>query len=391
MKYLSIFIGVQNFIKIWGWDGLKNRFNFEDSFEKVYIVGLSHTNKLRIFQNGNLEIHILPIRRFIFKVPIITTLLLTKYCVKLVKEKNISLVVHFYSSILDEGLPVILTGSICKIPSIVTVQNDYTNLFRNNRKVYMKIYWINKLLEKFVYKKATYIRCVSGWLKNYLYNMGIPLKKIVFVPRCIDLQFFEYSPVESNRVFEEYNLNNDSEMITFLTVAKFTPQKNLKRMLLAFSEVLKNYKNLRILIAGEGELKTEIQNFVRRLGINENVFFVGRIPQRKLKYLYLASDIFILISIFEGRSMAAVEALYAGLPVIVSDIPSMREIIGDVEVGIFVNPYDAEEIRRAILLLATNPDLRIKFSKNAKRHFKKEVAINCLRRKMGFLKKAIFI
>ena len=180
-------------------------------------------------------------------------------------------------------------------------------------------------------------------------------------------------------------------MITFLTVAKFTPQKNLKRMLLAFSEVLKNYKNLRILIAGEGELKTEIQNFVRRLGINENVFFVGRIPQRKLKYLYLASDIFILISIFEGRSMAAVEALYAGLPVIVSDIPSMREIIGDVEVGIFVNPYDAEEIRRAILLLATNPDLRIKFSKNAKRHFKKEVAINCLRRKMGFLKKAIFI
>ena len=115
----------------------------------------------------------------------------------------------------------------------------------------------------------------------------------------------------------------------FAAAGRLTAQKNYVFLLDAFARAKDSY----LVIAGDGELRQELQDLVQRLGIGDRVFFLGAVERQVIPDLFRAADAFVQSSLFEGQSNALLEAMHAGLPILVNDIPEQRETIVDEETG----------------------------------------------------------
>jgi glycosyltransferase involved in cell wall biosynthesis len=144
---------------------------------------------------------------------------------------------------------------------------------------------------------------------------------------------------------------------TILAVSTLEPRKNLKSLIEGFK--IAGLKDAKLVIVGGnnplvfGKSGRE-KSFVR----DPAVKFLGYVPDAQLADLYRQADIFASVSLYEGFGFPPLEAFASGCRVLVSDIPSHREIFGDS--AMFVNPLDSVDIAQKLnLLLASSAVPRI--------------------------------
>ncbi|MGB3556044.1 MAG: glycosyltransferase, partial [Jannaschia sp.] len=148
-----------------------------------------------------------------------------------------------------------------------------------------------------------------------------------------------------------------------LSVGRLVSAKNISTMLDALAGLPTG--TARYTLLGDGELRAELTRKAARLGLTETVRFAGYVADIR-PYLNEA-DIFVIPSLWEGFGLAAVEAMNAGLPVVASDIPGLREVVGDDGTcGILVDPNSAVEIGNAISSLMADPDRRREMGRHAR-------------------------
>lgn len=107
-------------------------------------------------------------------------------------------------------------------------------------------------------------------------------------------------------------------------------------------------------IAGEGDLKKGLSELAGQLGIQCDVFFIGRCED--VGRLLAASDVGVLSSKAEGFANAILEYMAAGLPVVATDVGGVREAIGEGETGYIVPSGDDEKMAERIIQLLNNPE-----------------------------------
>jgi len=141
------------------------------------------------------------------------------------------------------------------------------------------------------------------------------------------------------------------------TVGRIEEQKGHVFLLKAFA-LLKQRpgkENLRLLIVGDGRLLPQLKETAEHLGIMGSCQFPGNILH--LGDIYRAIDIFTMPSLWEGLSLAMLEAMAAGLPVVATDVGGARDVLGDNQRGILVPPKDHKLLAKAIRSLLDNPTL----------------------------------
>lgn len=116
-----------------------------------------------------------------------------------------------------------------------------------------------------------------------------------------------------------------------LHVARFVPEKGHALLINAFAEFVREVPEATLTLAGDGRLRQEIEWKCRELGIAKNVIFLGEV--KDIWSLHAAHDLFVFPSHHEGSSGAVIEAMLSGMPVLVSDIPMLRELVRDDETG----------------------------------------------------------
>jgi glycosyltransferase involved in cell wall biosynthesis len=136
-----------------------------------------------------------------------------------------------------------------------------------------------------------------------------------------------------------------------LNVGRLARQKNQATLL----EALLHIPEAHLLLVGEGELRTSLQNKAAELQLEERVHFLGELQSQQVLSLLCVSDVFVFPSFFEAMPMAVVEAMGLGLPVVAGDIPALREVLGDA--GILVPSESAEEIARGIRQILDSSEL----------------------------------
>lgn len=145
------------------------------------------------------------------------------------------------------------------------------------------------------------------------------------------------------------------EPFQLLSVGRLTPAKNYGVALEAIASLAP--REIRYVIAGDGPELQPLQEKAASLGIARRVEFAGYVPD--IRELLRAADIFLIPSAWEGFGLAAVEAMNASLPVIASDVPGLREVVGaDAKAAILVDPGKPEAIAEAIRRLLDEPDTR---------------------------------
>ena len=128
--------------------------------------------------------------------------------------------------------------------------------------------------------------------------------------------------------------------------ARLSAEKSLETII----EALPNMPKAVFLLAGDGTHQQTLQDLADRLGVRAQVIFLGHIAQQRLPELYLASDLFVFPSKTETFGMAAVEAAMAGMVIVASDIPTVREVLS-VEgqtAAILVRDWQAQSWQQAI-------------------------------------------
>jgi glycosyltransferase involved in cell wall biosynthesis len=164
--------------------------------------------------------------------------------------------------------------------------------------------------------------------------------------------------------WREHEEIKDSEVV-FLHVGSFKPAKNHRLLIKAFEQAIKERSNLKLFLAGDGELRPEIEKLVEEKELDQSVRFLGL--RNDISELLAACDVFILSSNWEGFGLVIAEAMVAGKPVVATAVGGVPELIEDGVTGILVPPNNPEALASGILRLAKDTNLRLRMGKLAQR------------------------
>ena len=158
------------------------------------------------------------------------------------------------------------------------------------------------------------------------------------------------------------------------TVGRLVDQKNYQRLIEAFPLVLEEVPEAHLVLIGDGENRSQLEREAVAQGIDGRVTFMGECPRDDVYAALHAFDLFVMPSLWEGFCNAVVEAMAAGLPVVSSDIATLREVIGGM--AVYVDPKDPGDIGSGIAkeLKKRTRELE-KMGKECKNHAKKKYSL----------------
>ena len=184
--------------------------------------------------------------------------------------------------------------------------------------------------------------------------LGVPEHKVTVVYEAASPYFREMnSPELAQRVMGRFGLRSDF----VLFVSTIEPRKNIPALLRAFRQLLDVYHpDLKLVLAGEkGWLYDEVFRLVTDLNLVDDVVFLGRVSTEELLWLYNVAKVLVAPSLYEGFGLTPLEAMACGTPVVVSDVSSFPEVVGDA--GLLVDPNEPEELAVAIWRVLSDSEL----------------------------------
>ena len=156
------------------------------------------------------------------------------------------------------------------------------------------------------------------------------------------------------------------ETIVIGSIGRLSIQKGHEYLIKAFPYILAQYKNVTCLIVGDGPLKNDLINLSKKLGVSDYIEFAGQVPKKEIFEYLKRINIFILPSLWELISYAIIEAMFMELPIIVSDIEELKEVIKDNQTGIMVKKKNPKDIAEKVIKLIEDPEKRLNLGSNAK-------------------------
>ena len=208
-------------------------------------------------------------------------------------------------------------------------------------------------------KRADKIITISEFSKSEIMKyLQVKEEKIEVIPLGVDTKYYHnnYSETEVEKIKKKYNINNEY----FLYLGTIEPRKNIERLIRAYGELCKEKKDIpKLVLAGKkGWLYDEIFSTVKTLNLQDAIEFLGYVDIKDAPLLIKGATAFVFPSLYEGFGLPPLEAMACGTPVIVSNVASLPEVVGDA--GILVNPLSINSIKKAMLRIVEEPELIIK-------------------------------
>ncbi len=233
-------------------------------------------------------------------------------------------------SLVREGKP--LNGRL------ITTEHSTSN--RRRGTIY------GRLTDRLFYPSYDRIVCVSdGAAVELEYWIPDVSDRLAVISNGIDLSEFKAAGIFKGK-----------DSLVILSVGRLTAAKNYHASIKAFSILQGSCRTeLKYVIAGSGNLESELKELAAELGVSSNMEFPGDV--RDIPALMQGADIFFMPSTREGFGIAAVEAMASGLPVVASDVPGIGDVVGrDGSCGTLVNPNSPAEMAEALSNLINNQD-----------------------------------
>lgn len=173
------------------------------------------------------------------------------------------------------------------------------------------------------------------------------------IPNAVDARRFQPNN-RGDRVRSDLGLRPEDPFVLF--VGRMVPHKGMQTLL----EAARSVRGARFVLVGGGERLPYLRNLARVLEIHDRVTFTGPVAGDALAGYYAACDVFVLPSVsrLEAFGVVALEAMATGKPVVVSDIPGVREVITDGVEGLLADPVDPEDLADKINRLLADAALR---------------------------------
>jgi glycosyltransferase involved in cell wall biosynthesis len=209
-------------------------------------------------------------------------------------------------------------------------------------------------LEPFVSRADALLALADSHVHALARVEGLPAAKFTVIPNGVDLE--RYRPGEDDGVRAGLGLGTGH--VVFTTVASLKPVKGVDVLLAGIGPALGTNERLRILLVGDGPDRAALEAAARAFG--ERVVFAGL--RDDVERIYRASDAVVLPSRSEAYPNVALEAMASGLPVITTDVGSVRDIVTD-DTAVVVPPLDPAALADAITALAADSERRARMGR----------------------------
>jgi len=263
-------------------------------------------------------------------------------CARFIRENKIEIVhTHdFYTNVFG-----ISAARLARIPLKIASKRETSGMRSATQEK----------IEKQIFKLSNQIVANSEAVKNYLTADGIAAEKISVIYNGLDLA--RLTPKQTNRAEICRNLNLPSdENIKFVTLVANLRHavKNQLMFLRAAKIVTEKFPEAHFVLAGEGELKDQLENTARKLKISDKTHFIGRCAE--VPELLSVSFAGVLTSFAEGFSNSILEYMAAQLPVIATNVGGASEAIIENETGFIIESDDDEQLAEKLIRLFENPE-----------------------------------
>ncbi|MFA6106367.1 MAG: glycosyltransferase family 4 protein [Patescibacteria group bacterium] len=277
----------------------------------------------------------------------------------ILRKNKIDLI--FTQDPFETGLAGVLLAVFNRIKLQLQFHTDVFSLYfwRQSRTNKIRV-----MLAKVLIKRADSLRVVSARIKTSLIKLGVASEKIFVLPIYTDVGKITGASVK---------LDLKSKYPQFekiiLMASRLSPEKNIGLAIEAMLKVVKKQPRIGLIIFGSGREEVRLKSLIKKNGLASRVILETWTDD--LASYYKTADLFLLTSNYEGWGMAAVEAMAAGCPVIMTDVGCAGELVKDGENGFIVPVGDGDVLSQTIIRVLGDHKLGESLTRRAAETIKK--------------------
>jgi glycosyltransferase involved in cell wall biosynthesis len=265
-------------------------------------------------------------------------------------------IIHTHTS--KAGFVGRLAARLAGVPVIVHTAHGFA--FHEDSPASVRRFY--SALERLASQWCDRIVTVSEFHRTWAIELGIcSPRRIVAIPNGI-AEVVRNREIGLAEVRREMGARHDDLVI--LSMARLAPDKGLEYLIEAAAILPRTGRRIRIVIAGDGPDRDRLEQLAGRLGVTDRVAFLGF--REDVGDLLAASDLVVLPSLREGLSIALLEAMAAGKPIVASSIGSQREVASRADMARLVRPADALALSEAIVRLTGDEALMARLGASAR-------------------------
>ncbi|MBL7932740.1 MAG: glycosyltransferase family 4 protein [Bacteroidia bacterium] len=317
--------------------------------EKGISVGIFSFNKASYewHQHNNITVFFEP-EKMINAESTLTKLAYLKY-VNVLKK----IIKHFKPDILHAhyatsyGLVGALTGFH---PFVISSWGTDVMKFPNKN-------FVAKSILKYNFKNADMLCATSHTISEYIGK--ITRKKVEVVPFGINSEQFKPAKVDSLFKEQDYVIG---------TVKPMEKLYNQDILIDAFAVLKPKYPHIKLLLVGNGTIEDKLKEKAKALNLENEIVFTGRIPFAEVNKYYNMMKIMVNISEYESFGVSVVEAMACEIPVIVTNVGGLKEVVKDDSVGLKIDLPNVEQTVAALERLINDKELYHQIAVNSRKH-----------------------
>ena len=214
---------------------------------------------------------------------------------------------------------------------------------------------------RFLYRLATAVVAVSDDVAQQLKNVFcLAPSKIKVIINGIDVEAIHRTQ-PNPELMSSLCVLPGQRLIT--SVGRLMPPKGHGYLIAAMPHLVHQIDNVRLLLAGDGDLKESLEQLSLDLRVRDVISFLG--SRSDVPDILALSDVFVLPSISEGTSMALLEAMAGSKPIVATDIPGNRDVLRHEHNCLLVPPGNPEKLAEAISFLLNHPQIAAAYGRSA--------------------------
>lgn len=223
--------------------------------------------------------------------------------------------------------------------------------------------WRRRAMERWLARRTHAVIGVSADVtKSLVGDIGISPERAGVIANGIDLSRFRPDAAGRTAFRTTHGIAQDA--LLFGIVARLVPVKDHATLVAAFARVHAEAPHARLVIAGDGPCRAELEEQVRVAGLRAAVLFLGEV--RQSQEVLRALDVYVLSSVSEGMNLTLLEAMGTALPIVATAVGGNPEVVRDGRTGLLVPASDPEALAAAMLRLAGDARQRGSFAAEAR-------------------------
>jgi glycosyltransferase involved in cell wall biosynthesis len=261
----------------------------------------------------------------------------------------------------------VIAGSILskmyRIPMVASIYDIFTNSDKSNWKKWVEY---NDLPRYYSTIGRIYEKISLNMPFNLIHTISNTTKSDIMLHknnRNIEVVY----PGINDKLYQRSDTIYDDFV---LYIGRLVFYKNLDILIKAFTEVIKELPNARLIVVGDGPMKEEWEELARSVGVSNNLLFTGHISHEEKLDLLRRCAVLALPSVFEGFGLVILEAFAMGKPVLVADIPPLDEIVNQDVDGFLLAHNDPNQWARTVINLLADKQLCRKMGSEAAKKIK---------------------